>query len=131
MSNFLKINDLVLPPPSRGLNIKRNQRVDSDTDALGRVIAQKINRRMIDFNNLKWNYLDADTWKSILIEIEKYEGTLTFHNMLTDRYEEIKVCWGNSTEIPFEIDENGKVISYTDCSCNLTDMGYEAVEVVV
>lgn len=121
---FIKINGKELPYPSTGLQVQRQQLVDSKRNAMGEVVAQKINRRLFKFNNLKWSHLTASQWQSILQEIEKFEGELTFYNALTGKMETKKVYWGDATEEVFKIDTNtGAVLEYINCQCNIIDMG--------
>ena len=61
----------VLPYPSIGLNLQRQQFVDSGRNGLGSVVAQKVNRRMNKLSGLTWKHLTADEWRSIQVEIDK------------------------------------------------------------
>ncbi len=119
------INDVALPYPDMGLQIERQQLVDSARNALGQVVAQKINRRLHKLSSLKWTYLPAATWQKVLIEIEKFTGTVKFWDARTGGLLEIQVYWGNSSEEPFNIDPiTGEILSFTNCTCNIIDMGY-------
>lgn len=120
---FLTINGVQLPLPSKGLTEDGEQLVDSARNALGQVVAQKINRRLSKINNLKWAYLTAEEWRAIRTEIEKFEGTLSYYDSLQGRITR-KVYWGNSSAEINTIDEYGNVTSYINCTCNLIDMGY-------
>ena len=121
---FIYINDVQLPVPVRGLKVLRSQFVDSGRNALGQVVSQKINRRIIKFDSLEWVHLTAEEWHKILIEIEKFEGTLRFWDARTNGWLSIRVYWGDASEEPYQIDETGKVTEYLKCSCNIVDMGY-------
>ena len=61
-----------------------NNSLDSTRNANGQVIAQKINRRILKFDNLIWKHLTSIQWQAILIEIEKFEGTLEYWENLTE-----------------------------------------------
>lgn len=125
MSKFFKINGVELPVPSVGLAVKRQQFVDSGRNALGQIVAQKINRRILKFEPVKWAYLTAIEWRAILQEIDKFEGSLYFFNNLTGTFDTIKVYWGDASEEVFKINpETGEVLSYLNCTCNIIDMGY-------
>lgn len=124
-NGFIKVNGKVLPYPSRGLTLQRQQFVDSARNANGEVVAQKINRRIIKLNSLKWNWLTASEWRSILIEIEKFEGHLTYWDNLAGAFSTIKIYWGDASEEIHKINpETGEVLEYVNCSCNIVDMGY-------
>ena len=58
--NFIWINDVRLPAPDRGLKVLRQQLVDSGRSASGQVLAQKINRRIMKWDSLKWSHLSAE-----------------------------------------------------------------------
>ena len=125
MATFFKINGIDLTVPSVGLNVKRQQFVDSARNAFGKVVAQKINRRILKFDGLKWSHLTAVQWRAILVEIEKFEGELYFFNNLSGTFETIKVYWGDASEQVFKINpDTGEVLEYINCSCNIVDMGY-------
>lgn len=122
---FFSINGVELPPPAYGLKIQRSQLVDSGRNALGQVVAQKINRRQTKFDSLTWPHLTASEWSAILQEIEKFEGTLKFWDALSQNFITRKVYWGDATEEIFKIDPaSGKVLEYINCSCNIVDMGF-------
>lgn len=125
MSTFFKINGINMPIPATGLSIKRIQFVDSARNANGQIVAQKINRRIYKLDAVVWRHLTATQWRAILVEIEKFEGTLTFWNNLNNAIETIKVYWGDASETVFKIDDStGEVLEYLDCKCNIIDMGY-------
>lgn len=122
---FIKINGINLPAPARGLKVIRTQLVDSGRNANGQVISQKVNRRQIKFDNLYWPHLKASQWQTILNEIEKFEGDLTFWNALSGAFETIRVYWGDATEEPFKVNKaTGEVTEYINCQCNIIDCGY-------
>jgi len=125
MDKFFSINGIELPVPSTGLKMKRTQFVDSARNALGQVVAQKINRRILKFDAVVWKHLTADEWRTILTEIEKFEGEIYFFNNLSGQFETMRVYWGDATETVFKINsETGEVLEYLDCTCNIIDMGY-------
>lgn len=124
-NGFIKINGVVLPYPATGIVVQRSQFVDSTRNALGQVIAQKINRRIIKFDSLEWKHLTASEWRSILTEIEKFEGTLEYWDNLSGTFKSIKVYWGDASEEVFKINpDTGEVLEYINCKCNIIDMGY-------
>jgi len=125
MAEFIKINGISLPVPSTGLVVKRQQFVDSARNAQGQVVAQKINRRILKFDKVVWKFLPASVWRSILVEIEKFEGELYFFNNLSGSFETIRVYWGDASEQIHRIDSTtGEVLEFVNCSCNIIDMGY-------
>lgn len=124
-NGFIRINGITLPYPARGLKMQRQQFVDSARNANGQVVAQKINRRIVKFEPLEWKHLDADTWRTILTEIEKFEGTVEYWDNLSGTFINRKFYWGDAEEEVFKIDpDTGEVLEYINCKCNLVDMGY-------
>lgn len=122
---MIKINGKDLPYPSRGLTIQRQQFVDSARNALGQVVAQKINRRIIKLDNLEWNWLTAADWGAILAEIELFEGELEFWDALSGGFITLKVYWGDASEEIWKVDPNtGATLEFCHCKCNIIDCGY-------
>lgn len=127
-NGFIKINGITLPYPSIGLNLKRQQLVDSARNARGEVVAQKINRRIFKMDALVWKHLTASEWRSILIEIEKFTGDLYFFNVQSGMFETYRVYWGDAEEEVYKINpETGEVLELINCKCNIIDMGYSKI----
>jgi hypothetical protein len=123
--SFFKINGIDLPYPSTGLVVQRQQFVDSARNAQGQVVAQKINRRIIKFDNLVWKHLTASQWRQILVEVEKFTGDLYFWDNLSGSFVTRKVYWGDASEEVFKINKvTGEVLEYLNCSVNIIDMGF-------
>ena len=124
-NGFIKINGVVLPYPAYGVNIKRQQFVDSARNALGQVVAQKVNRRINKIDSLQWKHLTATQWRSIQTEIEKFKGTLEFWDNLSGTFKTVEVYWGDEEAEVHKIDPaTGEVLEYINCKCNIIDMGY-------
>lgn len=119
------INNVELPMPTRGMTIERQQLVDSARNALGQVVAQKVNRRLHKLSSLSWDYLPAAKWGAVLREIEKFEGTVKFWDARTNGFLTVKVYWGDASEEPLNVNSaTGEILDYVNCSCNIIDMGY-------
>jgi hypothetical protein len=124
-AKFIWINGIQLPSPDRGLKIVRSQLVDSGRNALGQVVAQKINRRLIKLDGLSWTYLSAADWHTIIQEVEKFTGTLKVWDALSNDFWTLQVYWGDSTEEPFNTNpDTGEIIDFINCKCNIIDMGF-------
>jgi hypothetical protein len=119
------IDGEALPAPDLGMKILRQQLVDSGRNAKGEVIAQKINRRLIKVDSLKWTYLSAEDWGKILRHIEGFFSTLMIWDAASQDWINLQVYWGDATEEPYEVNEYGEFISYKNCQCNIIDMGKE------
>jgi len=124
-NGFIKINGIVLPYPARGLNVQRQQFVDSARNSLGQVVAQKINRRIVKMDALEWKHLTATEWREIQVEIEKFAGILEYWDNLSGSFIEINVYWGDESAEVWKINPStGEVLEYINCKCNIVDMGY-------
>lgn len=124
-NGFIKINGITLPYPARGLELQRQQFVDSARNGLGQVVAQKINRRIDKLNGLEWKHLTASEWRAIQKEIEKFEGTLEYWDNLSGSFKTRKVYWGDESAEIWKINPaTGEVLEYANCKCSLIDMGY-------
>jgi hypothetical protein len=124
-NGFIKINSIVLPYPSIGLTIQRQQFVDSARNSLGQVVAQKINRRIDKLDGLEWKHLTATEWRAIQVEVEKFEGILEYWDNLSGTFKTRKVYWGDESSEIFKINpETGQVLEYINCKANLIDEGY-------
>ena len=121
---FIWINGVQLPTPDQGLTIIRSQLVDSGRNAQGQVVAQKINRRQIKVDGLQWSYLKAAQWRTVLKEIQKFEGVLRIWDARTDSFITLRVYWGDSSEEPFHVSPTGEILDFKNCKCNIIDMGY-------
>ncbi len=123
MITYFSINGIDLPSPARGLTINRTQQLDQGTNALGQIVAQKINRRKTNINNIVWSYLKAEEWKTILNEINKVSGELKFYDALSGQMITRTVLWGDTSEEPLFLDDNGNVTVFVNCSVTVQDMG--------
>lgn len=124
-NGFFSINGVVLPYPSRGLILERQQLVDSARNANGQVVAQKINRRLNKFSSLEWKHLTASEWRAIQNQIDLFEGTLTFWDNPSGSFKDMKVYWGDESSEIYKINPNtGEVLEYCNCKCNIIDEGY-------
>lgn len=88
-------------------------------------MAQKIGRRQTKLDSLEWKHLTADEWRTILQQVELFEGKVTFFDAYSGSMITRRVYWGDSSEEPLWIDESGNVTDYINCKCNLIDMGYD------
>lgn len=115
----------ILPYPATGLQIQRQQFVDSARNAQGQVVAQKINRRINKIDSLEWKHLTASQWRTIQQHIEAFECEVEFWDNLSGSFQTIRCYWGDESAEVFKIDPStGEVLEYINCKCNLIDMGY-------
>lgn len=121
---FIKMNGIELPCPARGINFQYQQLVDSERNAKGEVVAQKVgNRRLIKLDGVEWSYLTDLEWRDILIEIKKFRGTLTYWDTELQDFYDMEVYWGDATAVPEEITTSGQIVAWRGCKCNIIDTG--------
>lgn len=144
-TDYVEVNGvrrLCTANPARDYNEKSEQLVISARNALGQVTAQKINRRINKFENLKWPYLSRAQVNWLKTEIAKFECNLTYWDDELEQWITRKYYWGDFSatpcewevvEIPrnpFEYGQSDgsfyfkRPIKYKDVTCNLIDMGY-------
>lgn len=123
---IIYLNGKVFPAPAAGLNISRIQLVDSTRNSNGQVVAQKIGKRQLKFDNFVWNNLDAQTWHEILVEIEKFEVMVQFYDVSVADWVILRCYFGDAKETPIKFDKQGIPTRYSTCQCNIIDMGYRS-----
>ena len=125
MQAFIKINGNPYPQPRRGLEMLTATIVDSARNANGVVIGQKVGRDQQKLNSLHWAYMDAETWSRLLQEFDDtFFVTVTYPDMVRNRWTTRKMYPGDRTAKPFHLDPNtGFPLDYIDCKVNLIDCG--------
>ena len=127
MNAFIRINGNSYPQPRRGLNLIGSTIVDSARNTNGVVVGQKVGRDQQKINDLEWAYLTAEQWSAILKEFDKgFYATVTYPDMVNNRWTTRKMYPGDRTATPFHIDENtGLPLDYLNCKVNIIDVGEE------
>lgn len=125
--------------PAIGYNELSEQLVKTTRDANGRVIAQKVNRRLNKFDNLYWPYMSRVNLMELKKEIAKFECKLSYWDDELNVWKTRRYYWGDFSATPCEWetvrlegqrDKQGRPIYikrpiwYKDVKCNLIDMGY-------
>ena len=127
MNAFIRINGNSYPQPRRGLNLIVSTIVDSARNTNGVVVGQKVGRDQQKINDLEWAYLTAEQWSAILKEFDKgFYATVTYPDMVNNKWTTRKMYPGDRTATPFHIDENtGLPLDYLNCKVNIIDVGEE------
>ena len=125
--------------PAIGYTEASEQLVKTTRNALGRVVAKTINRRLNKFDNLYWPYLSRVNVTELKKEIAKFYCMLTYWDSEENRYITRQYYWGDFSATPCEwetvqivgqVDNLGRPLHYKrplwykDVKCNLIDMGY-------
>ena len=125
MAAFLKINDVEIPTPARGLEFIDSVVVDAGRNANGTVVGQKIGRTLHKVNNLKWNALKDEDWKKIKKAIEPFFVSVEIPDVTNGGTMVLKMYTSDVKQIPYFLDEKdpSKVTLWEECSFNLIDVG--------
>lgn len=121
---FLEINGVELPCPSTGLEIILSDAVNSGRNANAEVIAEKVGKTNIKYNNLRWAWLTADQWHQICALFSEFFVMAKVYNPATDSFETIKMYPGDRTAEVYWLEEDGvNIKNFKDCKVNIIDCG--------
>lgn len=121
---FLEVNGVELPCPSVGLEIILSDAVNSGRNANAEVIAEKVGKTNIKYNNLRWAWLTADQWHQICALFSEFFVMAKVYNPATDSFETIKMYPGDRTAEVYWLEEDGERIkNFKDCKVNIIDCG--------
>lgn len=124
MEPFIKINGHTYPQPRRGLELMTATIVDSARNANGVVTGQVVGRQQQKINNLEWGVLDAETWAAILQEFDDFYVTVSYPDMVHNRWTTRKMYPGDRTATVLRVDDDtGLPRTYVNCKVNLIDVG--------
>ena len=122
---FLYINGVPLPIPKLGMGYTVTTTVDSGRNANAEVTGSKVGRDQIKLNNLEWGVLDADTWAAVLREFEKFKCLVKYYDPVKQKWMTRYMYPGDRSFDIFKADPTtGIPTLYSNCKCNLIDMGY-------
>lgn len=104
------------------------QLVKSQRNSKGVVVAEKVGRRLLKFNNLEWAYLTRDEYEWLQAQIAKFYCQVRFYDAREGAVITRKFYWGDFSAEPFEFDRDdpsGVIIpkSYINVKVNLIDCG--------
>ena len=121
---FLEVNGVELPCPSVGLEIILSDAVNSGRNANAEVIAEKVGKTNIKYNNLMWKWLTPDEWHLICNLFSNFFVTAKVWNPATNGFETIKMYPGDRTAQVYWLDEDHtKPKNFMDCKVNIIDCG--------
>lgn len=122
-SEFLIVNGVQFPYPSRGLEVIHSQTVNSGRNANNAVVGQLVGRKLWKLNNLQWNGLDAATWKMMKAALEPFFVPVTFTGDDNQRHT-IYMYPGDTSGKPLFLD-GIFYKNYSTCKFNLIDCGWD------
>lgn len=131
--HFFTVNN-----PAIGYTEQSEQLVQSTRNALGEVVAEKINRRINKFDNLYWPYLSRVNVHELKQYIKDFNCKISYWDDEEERWITRDFYWGDFSATPCEWEihrlENQRdsigrpiyikrPIWYKDVKCNLIDKG--------
>lgn len=123
MNALIYINSKPFPYPKRGLNFTVSSMVEASRNANGEIIGQRVGRDQYAIGTLEWPLLDAKTWSEILKEFENFHVNIRFPDMVNNRWVSLRMYPGDRSAEPYELDEDGFPIRYTNCKVSIADCG--------
>lgn len=121
---FLEVNGVQLPCPSVGLEVILSDAVNSGRNASAEVIAEKVGKTNIKYNNLQWMWLTNEEWTRICSIFSNFFVTAKVWNPAKGGFETIKMYPGDRTGQIYWLEEDGVTPkNWTQCKVNIIDCG--------
>lgn len=121
---FLEVNGIQLPCPSTGLEIILSDAVNSGRNANAEVIAEKVGKTNLKYNNLRWAWLTKDEWHLICSVFSEFFVVAKVWNPLTNGFESLKMYPGDRTAEIYWLEPDGVTPkNFRDCKVNIIDCG--------
>lgn len=121
---FLEINGVEVPCPSAGLQIILSDAVNSGRNANAEVIAEKVGKTNIKYNELKWVWLTRDEWGLICSLFSNFFVVAKVWNPATNGFVNIKMYPGDRSAEVYWTEKDGVTPkNFKDCKVNIIDCG--------
>jgi len=121
---FLEVNGVELPCPSLGLEIILSDAVNSGRNANAEVIAEKVGKTNLKYNNLMWKWLTPDEWHLICDLFSNFFVTAKVWSPLENDFVTLKMYPGDRSAQVYWLDEDHtKPKNFMDCKVNIIDCG--------
>ncbi len=121
---FLEVNGIELPCPSTGLEIILSDAVNSGRNANAEVVAEKVGRTNIKYNNLRWAWLTKDEWSLICSLFSEFFVMAKVWNPVANDFVTVKMYPGDRTAEVYWLEEDGVTPkNFRDCKVNIIDCG--------
>lgn len=121
---FLEVNGIELPCPSVGLEIVLSDAVNSGRNANAEVIAEKVGKTNIKYNNLQWKWLTKDEWHTICQVFSEFFVVAKVWNPVENDFVNIKMYPGDRTAEVYWLEKDGETPkNFTNCKVNIIDCG--------
>ena len=121
---FLEINGIAVPCPSTGLEIILSDAVNSGRNASAEVIAEKVGKTNIKYNNLRWAWLTRDEWHLICSLFSEFFVVAKVWDPVSNGFVNIKMYPGDRTAEVYWLEPDGVTPkNFRDCKVNIIDCG--------
>jgi hypothetical protein len=121
---FLEVNGVELPCPSLGLEIILSDAVNSGRNANAEVIAEKVGKTNLKYNNLMWKWLTPDEWHLICDLFSNFFVTAKVWSPLENDFVTLKMYPGDrSAQVYWLDDDHTTPKNFMDCKVNIIDCG--------
>lgn len=121
---FLEVNGVELPCPSVGLEIILSDAVNNGRNANGEVIAERVGRTNIKYNNLQWTWLTPDEWHLITSVFNEFFVVAKVWDPVSNDFVNIKMYPGDRNAQVYWLDEtHTKPKNFYNCKVNIIDCG--------
>jgi len=124
MHAFITINGKLFPAPATGIGFEIATTVSDGRNANNQFVGQKVGRDQQKIPDVTWPHLTAAVWSELLQELEKFELTVTYPDMVNNAWKTVKMYPGNRTATVFKVSPvTGLPTEYINCKCSIVDMG--------
>ena len=124
MAAFLEVNGIELPCPSVGLEVILSDAVNSGRNANAEVIAEKVGKTNLKYNNLQWMWLTNEEWTKICSVFSEFFVVAKVWNPAKGGFENIKMYPGDRTGQVYWLEKDGVTPkNWTQCKVNIIDCG--------
>ena len=121
---FLEINGIAVPCPSTGLEIILSDAVNSGRNANAEVIAEKVGKTNLKYNNLKWTWLTRDEWHTICSLFSNFFVVAKVWSPLENDFVNLKMYPGDRSAQVYWLEPDGITPkNFKDCKVNIIDCG--------
>jgi hypothetical protein len=122
MGANIVVNGVRLPEPDRGFKVVVSTMVNVGRNANGVMVGEKIGREIYKLDGLKWSFLTAQQWASILQAVKPFYVNVTFTNPETNQRMTVRMYPGDRDGEALD-SNNGVIEMYKNCKVNLIDKG--------
>lgn len=123
MASSIRVNNVWLPSPVRGLEVIVSTAVNDGRNCNGELIGERVGRDQYKINNLEWRGLTKGQWANILQLISGFTFMCKFADPLRGGWVEVGMYCGDRSCQPYWLDDNGTFKWYESCKVNFIDRG--------